>query len=335
MLLDILVRNYFERSNTFKGIEETCLGQELTRLSKDNDESIEDVCYRILGYNGASSPTALFKLRNALIKDEDVTELCTSTVDNKKLREILSVRGFPKVTKPLKSCKGLDVLVAEYYRKDPSLLIQLDGAAYLFGEWLIHSNSMSANELLEFQPAQVCFIRFGVKKCNKPTIYAGTLWTSKPLSKSLQKSINLSALKLVCNSSVVKAILHKLGTNHLLTLSEDVPKKYLRVLDYAQLNNVTYADILQKFDLRVPDLIKAYELTGKAFMMLDEQTVMLYKKSHWSTCSIDDFITLVYEMNEKGVSDPLDTNMQKIVNESYNFIKSTGSREMSVFGGVL
>ena len=51
MLVDALVRNYFERYASFNNIRSTSIGENLVHLAEEKQLSFQDCLYQMIGFN--------------------------------------------------------------------------------------------------------------------------------------------------------------------------------------------------------------------------------------------------------------------------------------------
>jgi hypothetical protein len=277
MLFNVLVRNYFERNGSFDGIEETTLGEKISENCKLTGESKEELLFRLLGYDDAESSVSLVELRRLLSTGRDASEYLDS-IEAKEAGKRLKVARVP-MGKHKKKFSEMGDLVAAYYREDPSNLVEEENRRLPFGAWLEQNSRLSPAKIMNSPCAKHCLVKFGVKDV-EPMVYNGVLYTREELSAEEQRSVQELAIQLATNSGSVMRQVSRLSFADKAVLFDANKALYLKVLDYAMIKGVSYAEIMAQFGVQIPDLIKAYELTGYAFYYLEEidgAQVMYYK----------------------------------------------------------
>lgn len=331
MLLDVLVQNYYERNGSFKGIENTPLHEGIMRKVKENkgnqrktqessgnqrkvEESrkeYETVCNEMLGYlEEGTTPENLMSLRTKCVLGEKSAMV-------KEASAKYGIKAIPKKKKlVVGELEGLDQLVAAYYRNNESLFISDDDGVTSFKGWLLRHSGMGLPKILAMTEVQNCLVKAEYKEKVMPTVYAGKLFLPFRITTDEMEQINRSALEIVTlKGNPVKELL-KVRYVELLTLSVSHPDMYLRTLDYARANKITYAEVLGWFGIYVPDLVKAYELTGNAIISFDG-SCLLYNESsdEWDSLSYDQLLTELRSQAQLLAEKERTTQQQRVKGE--------------------
>lgn len=284
-MFKILVQNYYERTGSFKGIENTYLCDELVRLHKETGKSVFNICYELLGYTGAKSAESYASLRNKILKNYGWKSMLTEKKTIDELVKVFKMNTNTKEVSLIKDgkLKGLDKLVAAYYKNDVyNRVVDENNLSIPFGIWL-QQQTMPVSKILESPIAAPCLVQIEQKEIEYPTIYGKVLYCSEKLSESEKKKLQLSAIRQVMFYGSPLKKWSKLPIVELLTMSSSHPDIYLQMLDYARYHKMSYAELMQNFDISIPNLVEGYRTTGMIFMTLNDK-VMYYDKETGIWC---------------------------------------------------
>lgn len=304
MILQVLVRNYYEMYGTFRGIENSAIGDLIDDAMYHSGMSLADFCSAMLGYKGLH-PAAVQELRKkALIGQSlDLVEVTEALGEVVTTENVLKKLGVGKrynsltVVKSL-SKKGLDNvyrLVGEYYLNDLSNCIPIGDKILPFKYWLLGNRKKSVSTILSSQVTVQGLINYVVdKNCVQPLVTCQTLVIDKELTKTEWDSIQKAAIGYAtCKDSPVSNLL-KLSQHDLANVSFTSPRTYLEILDFASSINSTYQSEVARIGISIPNIILAWTKTGYAFQCFDDTTVSIAVDDNrvWSTNTVEEFMTL-------------------------------------------
>lgn len=281
MIFRDLVCNYFERNGGFNGVEASCIGHALADLAKKNSISVEEAGYQVLGYRDKKE----FENKLAIIKgDETVLEGLKS--DNlKDAADELKIGKLRKLKRPagklkINGVRGLEFLVAEFYKNDLTNVVQGKNGYELLPFWLFNHVNSSLEKVLDNEGIKKCFVKFKTAPCRQPVILNKTLYTSFEISSSDKEAINREAFRLALHKGEGNGWFYKMPADSLIFLSENDPETYKNLLEYAAAMGKTYADLLNTKFVKIPDFLKLYENLQCIFYKFGSQ-IAYRKGSAW------------------------------------------------------
>lgn len=252
MILDVLVRNYYERNGNFDGITETVIGPELLRLSETTGETVEEIGYFMLGFRkapgGSYKETAIDAARQHRVNRKKKNN------DSQLIRDCIS-------------------LACEYYKKDASHRIIMEDKITCLNIWILQNVHRSIKEILAILGKQGCLLKISVKAGVQPTIYGDVLYVPQELgcASYVQQEAIRNAIRPYCD---VKKWLPESAVGF-VSLHDDCLQNYLQIVSYCSAHNITVAQAMQAFRVNIPDLIKAFSYVNFTFITLSNNDFLI------------------------------------------------------------
>lgn len=355
MVIDVLIRNYYERKGTFEGIQNTFLGSALGKAEESLGISWNDICYRCIGYPwvGEYTPSVVSEiLRSFRDSTPDLLSQKYGLVEESSVYQYFSrivrketIKGLSK--RSVKGYEDLAVLAGEYYCKDLSnMLIDKSGKMMPFRLWLLQNRKVKGCCDIDF--VKPCLLRFSSSGGKEPVIYGRTVYAGREIDGSVAKKVNEWAVRYVWHrASGIFLHLQQKQLGELIMLSETDAWLYHRVIQYCDVNSVLYKDVARSVGVHVPDMFRAYRYSGTVFMALDDRfLVQCGTDDRWRLLYSDDFFGMVSDMggSEDGFHEDmfcekikglreLDAKNPKVSlgTEKHGQLKGSGMDEISCF----
>lgn len=260
MITRDLVCNYFERNGSFSGIETTCIGAFLCENARKCGSSLEELCYRIVGYKDKKE----FENKVAVIRGDESVLPVLGFSSLKEAADGLGIGRLRKVKKPVSRLKvngipGLDFLVAEFYKNDLTNVVCGKGCYTLLPFWLFSHVNSSVETVLNDEEVRKCFVHFACAPCKKPVILNKTLYTRFEIGSGDREAINKEAIRLALHKGEGAGWFYKMRADELLFLSGTDKETYKNLLEYAAATGHTYAGLLRTRFVEIPDFIGLYK----------------------------------------------------------------------------
>lgn len=332
MIIDELIKNYYELHGNFDGILQTDLRDEVLRKTKENSgklwktkensgklrnakENSENLtklakslskldnetpdyvqeCYHVLGFgNGKYSPAAEACLLAKCFESKGNNKVVLST------RKEFGINAMSRKPLVIRGVEGLDRLVAEYYRKNDSIYVKHENGVIPFNAWVLFHRSMKIEKMLQKEEVKPVLVKTVVQEGVEPMVYQGTLILPFGITEKELFQINTSALAIVSLKQNPAKELANVPIQDLLILSKTDPKKYLKFISYAKEEGITFADILSWFGVYELDLMKVYQETGFLVYFFDS-FCLVYKESidGWVKMRPEEFLLFVQQKANK------------------------------------
>lgn len=305
MVLRTLIRNYFERMGTFDGILQTSIGKE---IEKQANGDVIGFCYRMLGYEN-ENPLALVELRQKLrtgeVSPEDFAKVTGRSANSRK--EMLKILKMHEVSAKenrkhlmIQGIADLDLLAAEFYANDDGNVLIDNGSQEQFSSWLLSNKIKSVKEVIKMPQVQPCLLSFKTVKDIVPTITNHTMFVPVELTEKMIERINLRALSTAMGKNADKLLSSVKSTEFVFLRDIDL-YRYLELLDLAIAEGKTYQEIAKSQGANIPDLLKAWELTGFVFAKMGDSILCVMEDSaDWKLFTEQQFILMVTTVNHAG-----------------------------------
>lgn len=332
MIIDELIKNYYELHGNFDGILQTGLRDEVLRKTKENSGKLRNTkensgklrnakensenltklakslskldnetpdyvqeCYRVLGFgNGKYSPAAEACLLAKCFESKGNNKVVLST------RKEFGINAMSRKPLVIRGVEGLDRLVAEYYRKNDSIYVKHENGVIPFNAWVLFHRSMKIEKMLQKEEVKPVLVKSVVREGVEPMVYQGTLILPFDITEKELFQINTSALAIVSLKQNPAKELANVPIQDLLILSKTDPKKYLKFISYAKEEGITFADILSWFGVYELNLMKVYQETGFLVYFFDS-FCLVYKESidGWVKMRPEEFLLFVQQKANK------------------------------------
>ncbi len=303
MVLQTLVRNYFEIHGNFDGILESPIGHLIQSAINKAGQSAEAFYYGMLGYK-TNNPEALMQLRTNLQKGianpEEFKQATGKVANNRKdMLKILKMHDLSitnENVKPLiiNGVANLDKLAATFYSTDLNNIIIDNNEQMTFKQWLFKYHGKPVKEVMSLPEVQKCLLDFKTVKNCTPLITNKTMFVPIEVSAKIADRINNRALTMVMLKKQPRRLWADVKDVEFPFLGDTNPNLYLEIIDYAIANGMTYSELAEEHGVRIPDLIHAWELTGYAFAKVGDAILCAVEdKSVWTAYTVENFVQMV------------------------------------------
>lgn len=312
MVLQVLVRNYYERMGSFRGIEKTKIGPAVMEAVAKSGMTKKDFCCSMLGYSG-KSPSKVMNFRASIIDKQSIDLDEANKVLGRTFQSSAEVRKFLNIPKVLKITALKDSLVeavvklaTAFYLHDQTNVIVAGDQLILFSDWLKEQRKSSVTSVLERPEVQLCLLSFAVDETVKePRIVYKTVVTPKPLDEKIQKMIQKTAISSVIGKEMPLKLWVRKSAEEIVIAGDKSPADYLYLLDYLNATGKTFCQEVENLGIQVPDLIEAWSSTGSPFFLVGEKVFYAYdtKDSNghvWCKCFVEDFLAYCEEHYEEN-----------------------------------
>lgn len=302
MVLQVLIRNFYERFGTFHGIEKTALGEFLETAVSSSGMTKKDFYCSALGYSG-KSPAKVMKFRAEIVDkqnidlDEAKKVLGKPFNSSKEVREFLGISKAVKLPAAIKNAtiESAIKLAAMFYSQDVTSVINVNKQLMLFSDWLKSQRKSSVASILGRQEVQSCLLSFSFREnLKEPRIEYKTLIMPEPLDDKSKMFIQKQAIaKVMGKEGLMKHWMQK-SAEDIILASDRSRGEYLHLLDYLNATSRTFSQEMEQIGVKVPDLIKAWSMTGSAFFLVGETVFYASDEKNglhcWHKCDINDFL---------------------------------------------
>ena len=287
-----LIQNHYELVGSFKSIEKRPYYAEIIAQAKEENMPVTEFLYSALGYTKTAMCSAedLQKVRMAVTQD-DQKGLEAALGDSANLDDIKeylkSIEQFPVRVTNTKSNKNSKVsmyvpTLAEYYATCPELYVLYENnivnlSQVIYDLRLRKEPIVQRTNLLFEDPNVKASLVKIVSGDFTPSISCGQYYINTELTEELKDTLQFEALS--------EAIQPKLGLSvkisknflELVTASKDNIPLYLAVLEFAKLHGITFANVMQKFGVVIPDYSNIYKLYGVVPVILEDVAFVYLK----------------------------------------------------------
>lgn len=287
-MVDLLVRNYYEKHGTFYGIEMTLIGDDLRKRSKEKGVSVYEVCYQLLGYTPLQDPLL------GTLSAEDVANvrkaLCKGDVDAiHKIIPDSDESGESNKSYLLDALKmKAKHLVSEYFEELDKVEQHYADAIYHYYLYESHEPVLINGTIYDFRTAVKLLERtkrLSLSKCEKSPlkgalltyheddtlvpgecfVEANTFYGPKMKKKRWEIIHNIALDAVLSGSGLHTPNSITLLPNQYLFMSIENRISYLALLDFAGSQGKTFEEIVKEFNVRVPDfftLVSDFNIVG-------------------------------------------------------------------------
>lgn len=302
-----IIKNYYDRHGSFEGVERCSAYNVVTQNIPA--EQIETSLFRCLGYGPISNDLHPLNekqhhdLRVAVLKEDEsgVKKLGFSSLEDAK--SFIDKNSFSLITvRTVKESKYDKVIEAlsEYFRYSEQLvkspfvengMHRLSDAIKMLGTTKTQHKAVS-----EFKSLNPELIKF--EKSENVKVVGGICYCPFKLSEQSKNNIIHHALlkaakPLGIPSSILKEVLNPFAD----VISENSLKAYLRLLEYGEANNYTYAQVLDKLGYSVPDFEKSYNSLGVIVVKMNDSVSLVLSQS-FNPETQEPFLQITRESND-------------------------------------
>lgn len=312
MILQTLVRNYFEIHGNFDGILESPIGHLVQNAINKSGQRAEAFYYGMLGYK-TNNPEAFMRLRVNLQKGitnpEEFKQVTGKVANNRKdMLKLLKMHDLLVTGEDVKSLvisgvANLDKLAATFYSTDLNNIIIDNNEQMPFNQWVFKHRGKPVKEVMSLPEVQKCLLDFKTVQNCTPLITNKTMFVPVEVSAKTADRINNRALTMVMLKKQPRRLWADVKEVEFPFLGDTNPNLYLEIIDYAIANEITYSELADVHGVKIPDLIHAWELTGYAFAKVGEAILCAVEdKSAWIAYTVENFIQMVTASASEGAS---------------------------------
>lgn len=301
--LQKVVQNYYELHGGFNGIATQFYYPEVVASAKEDGRSPVNQLYAMLGYKecGSLSTEGIRELRKAYsVKDTQAAErvLGHATTENEMKVVLKDGKMLPVdvvAPKPRKydNEKYVDLL-AQYYVSCMDNYVVFESQLVPFPAVLETyrmrkiSPDKAANELLTSPEYTNVLVTFRQVKGISPKVESGIFYTDCIFSEDEKHYIIKNAFKCAINPNTMLKDSIVRNFTEFIDMAANNPGVYLSLLEFVENNGITYAQLLRKFNLTVPDYSEPYRLFGFVPLCIGDIVIMINQDQR-RTCSSREF----------------------------------------------
>lgn len=303
LALQKVVQNYYELHGSFSGIATQFYYPEVVTSAKEDGRSPVNQLYAMLGYKecGELSTEETQRLRKAYSrKDVTIVEkiLDHATIDD-EVKEVLKEGKMLPIdvvaSKPRKynNEKYVDVL-AQYYASclDNYVVFkdQLVPFPMVLETYRMQKISLerAANEILASPAYANILVAFKQVEGISPKVESGIFYTDCIFSEDEKNIIIKNAFKCAINPNTMLKDSVVRNFTEFIDMANSNQGVYLSLLEFAEDRGITYAQMLRKFGLTLPDYSEPYRLFGFVPICIGD-VVILINQNERKTCSSKEF----------------------------------------------
>lgn len=330
MLIKILIKNYFERNGSFKGLETTDIFQEIQEKAQSANKTTKAFLYEELGYTaiGGCSAFEVYEIRRAIAEcDLQTLKKYFKEENIEEIRQAASILGIKTKTlrkkkiKVKEDFKELVKVLFTYFKEssDCTVPVEIEGsiqsirlADYVQIELSKNSNIEDGiNHLTEIMDK----ITFKAVVGKGPIISNNVFVIPNKITNQERKYVINTALTLLITdiSYLPKAWVKDFGNILFKNITDE--KNYLDVLDLCYSSEKTYKELLSDLGINVPDYLKSYELLGVAFFTLGNDIYVINnnctKNNLYFNFDVNQFSNLASSDSLKTFGDTTKQNIKK------------------------
>lgn len=294
--LEKVVQNYFELHGSFDGISsEWYYNQILQGMAEHGNPTDTDELFWLLGYRATEhlKPAATRSLRLAFSK-RDVVGIAGLLGKQATLQdaeeELTAANMLPiKVSDrpPRVSVNQKYVsLLSQYYATCIETTVLWNGALLPFPAVLEGFRlegikaSKAARLIMESEALSQALVHFVFVDGIMPKVESGVFYVDRELTENERQQITKDALKEVIYPDIpIKDSILCSPTSLAIMASSDNPK-YLALLDFTTIAGITYAQLLAKCGLTLPDYGKAYKLIGAIPVYIGDSILLITEQKY-------------------------------------------------------
>lgn len=308
MILEFLIRNYYERNGSFDGIMDTYLGEPIDKVSSENGILTDDFLCAALGYHYIV--LSLYG-DSCVIKPSDFARLLASfyCADDQYLKDQMRRLGVICSDKDLSSLyRVVDVESAKWFHKFSVPAVVEKQFKYQSYVDLIRRQCMTSNEVFtlslpgkdgKFALTFSEYLRFllmenvsvtrkrleevgimpEIVQCSdvdQPIIINKKLLTPERVGAGAAAQISGRVYKSIGLVNHVKSMLGSTAIGQLPIISHVDTARYLRMLSAAKSLGFAYSELLSYFGLRVPNMLEIYASTDMIMYRMGDKTFCSY-----------------------------------------------------------
>lgn len=282
MLFEFLVRNYYENNGNFKGIHLTAIGNWLQEQAKDLSITIEELCYRILGYSynadvSASDMSSMRAQVVSLLYEKNKKE---AAVPSKRIQEVSSDYKSPAVDRYITYEEGSPAneifeLCYAYYCNCFHGYVSCGKHTLEFAKFIsfFRANPQSFRSMYKSLEENGNTLIYNYSARGGNYIYNDVLTTKILLTDDEFESINKAAFKRALVGKTLDLSKYTKFYDELSTLSISRPAVYLELLDLANGLGITYKDLLAEVGINIINQMEVYEDRGFAVIDMDDKNM--------------------------------------------------------------
>lgn len=313
MVLERLIRCYYEKNGSFKGIQNTFF---YDRIKARGLNSVEKL-YEVLGFKPKGNLTAedIFKINKAYVAKNETALLDynLSFIDDSKLEE-LDILKFTLDKESTVEHSDYVKLLSAYFRHSKNLYVPVSTDESVPFSQILNSFSMSTDEtqirgILKHPAIQHCIKNFTPKWIktdeDNPYIANGNIYYNEDLSVSVRNQIVKDALMdslyntLIVPLSIRLRLINLLTTN-LINLARIKPSLYLTVILIADNLGLTVKSLCEACNISWIDTMEQVETTNCSITSFTDNSVKIFSidstAEDFVVINNDDFKSL-YERN--------------------------------------
>lgn len=310
MVLERLIRCYYEKNGSFKGIENTFFYDRIKAKGLNNIGKL----YEVLGFKPIEGYTSveIFRINKAYIANDKTTlskyNLSDADLDN------LGILKFTLSDEVKVEHVGLVKLLSAYFRHSRNIFVPVSTDESVHFSEILNSLSMLTNEseiqgILKHPAIQHCIKNFVPKwvkeDVEKPYIANGKLFYNEDLATSVRNQIVKDAILdslfniLVVPISVRLRVINLLTTN-LISLARIKPSFYQTIILIADNLGLTVKQLCEACNISWIDTMEQVETTNCSITSFTDDSVKIFSIDSTSEDFVvlnnDDFKSL-YERN--------------------------------------
>ena len=303
LALQKVVQNYYELHGSFSGIATQLYYPEVVASAKEDGRSPVNQLYAMLGYKecGGLSTEGIQQLRKAYSrKDIAAAEklLGHATTGNEIKAVLKEGKMLPSdvlASKPRKYAneRYVDVL-AQYYASCLDNFVvfedQLVPFPMVLETYRMRKISLerAANEILASPAYDHILVSFKQVNGISPKAESGTFYTDCSFAEDEKVAIIKNAFKCAINPNTMLKDSVVRNFTEFIDMAANNPGVYLSLLEFTEEYGITYAQLLRKFGLALPDYSEPYRLFGFVPICIGD-VVILINQDERKTCSSKEF----------------------------------------------
>lgn len=314
-MLNHLLRNYYEIHGNFNKIS----NHPLSRLIPADVESVEEFCYQALGYGIESSISAVecHDLRMAVLTEDLTTVSQKYNISSmEEAKKILEKEGFlPELTDKNRfnvrsSLLKYSNVLADYYKNTPRVVCEYEGQRYPISHLV---------KALKFKPKRLTKEVTTICENNKDAmadivkdatddIYVShnILHVDKELNEKQKFAIQVDALKIATGLDTRIPVELVMEPLKFILLAVNNPLVYLSLLEDAEMQGITYADLVAPLGIQIFDYYPLYKAFHAIIIRLNDKSLVindvLPDNKHYVLATDQELSIILNQINERVVA---------------------------------
>lgn len=320
LALQKVVQNYYELHGSFSGIATQFYYPEVVASAKEDGRSPINQLYAMLGYKecgrlNTESVRQLRKVYNkygASVADKILGHATTENEIKTVLKEGKMLPVDIRASKPRKydNEKYVDMLARYYVSCLDNYVVfndQLVPFPAVLETYRMQKISLerAANEILASPAYSHILVTFKQVKGINPKVESGTFYTDCIFSEDEKNSIVKNALKCAINPNTMLKDSIVRNFTEFIDMAFSNPSVYLSLLEFTEACGITYAQLLKRFGLNLPDYSEPYQMFNFVPICIGD-VVILINQNERKTCSLKEFEErlklLLFRMYKEGMS---------------------------------